>query len=163
MCGYSEEHSSLSFNDCLFCPHEDNICPLQKSLRIMGESHDLQPCQLLSCVVELNGVQMPCFGGAHWVGRKGLRLYSLFWAGGWRLLECAWGRVIMWPLGTPDPQQKPCVPLISRQQLEIFQTENCPFSVLCLKSCPLWGPNVTYSFSMSITIAMLHEPVQGPC
>lgn len=34
-----------------------------------------QRCETLGCV--------------DWVGRKGLRLYSLFWAGGWRLLECA--------------------------------------------------------------------------
>lgn len=64
-----------------------------------------------------------------WVGRKGLRLYSLFWAGGWRLLECAWGRVIMWPLGTPDPQQKPGMPL-SVGCSRILQTEKRPFSPL---------------------------------
>lgn len=64
-----------------------------------------------------------------WVGRKGLRLYSLFWAGGWRLLECAWGRVIMWPLGTPDPQQKPGVPL-SVGCSRILQTEKCLLSSL---------------------------------
>lgn len=58
-------------------------------------------------------------GGA---GRKGLRRHSLFWAGGWRLEECAWWRVIMWPRGTSDPQQKLCMPLSARGSRSSSQT-----------------------------------------
>lgn len=74
-----------------------------------------------------------CFGG-HWVERKGLRVYSLFWAGGWRLLECAWWRVIMWPLGSSDPQQKLCVPLSVQSSWSTSKLKTALFSSLCLYS-----------------------------
>lgn len=56
------------------------------------------------------------------LGRKGLRRHSLFWAGGWRLEECAWWRVIMWLRGTSDPQQKLCMPLSARRSRSASQT-----------------------------------------
>lgn len=81
--------------------------------------------------------------------RKELRLYGLFWAGGWRPLECAWGRVIMWPLGTRHPQQKTGTPLsVCSSRGALFRScHSQPLSVLisllfhnnnCLRPSPIY-------------------------
>lgn len=113
------------------------------------------------CLYSLILLLLNCVHWVQGIGRKELRLYGLFWAGGWRLLECAWGRVIMWPLGTPHPQQKTGTPLsvCSSRGLclgRVIHRRYQPLisALLHNNNCQRWSPN---------DCVLVGESAQGHC